>query len=153
MIMNESVRTKLQYGRYVLVLLVTLSVFGCSSRTIVYRGTCAQQTQQFMDVIYSLARDELSPVIGEGINSGPTADVMKRFEELNTRINELSTPACNPRTDAVKEALLFYMLETRSYFAVVAGRGVYGEGPVQAQLARMSEAGLAFEIALEDLRK
>lgn len=151
--MNESAKLKRQYVRHVLVLSVTLFLVGCSARAIVYRGTCAQQTQQFMDFVYSLARDELSPVIGEGINSGPTADVMKRFEELNTRINDLSTPACNPRTDAVKEALLFYMLETRSYFAVVAGRGVYGEGPVQAQLTKMSEAGLAFEIALEDLRK
>jgi hypothetical protein len=151
--MTEAARTKLQYVRYVLVLSVTLLLVGCSARTIVYRGTCAQQTQQFMDFIYSLAREELSPVISEGLNSGPTADVMRRFEELNTRINELSTPACNPRTDDVKEALLFYMLETRNYFMIVAGRGVYGEGPVQAQLTKMSEAGLAFEIALEDLRK
>lgn len=125
----------------------------CGARIIEYKGTCAQQTQQFMDYIHSLVIDELNPVIADGFSSGPTADVMKRIEELDARISELNTPECNTRTQAVKDALRLYMLETRNYFTTVAGRAVYGEGPVQAQLSKMYEAGSAFEIALEDLRK
>lgn len=125
----------------------------CGARIIEYKGTCAQQTQQFMDYIHSLVIDELNPVIDDGFSSGPTADVMKRIEELDARISELNTPECNTRTQAVKDALRLYMLETRNYFTTVAGRAVYGEGPVQAQLSKMYEAGSAFEIALEDLRK
>jgi len=106
-----------------------------------------------MDYVHSLVIDELTPVIDDGFKSGPTADVMKRIEELNTRISELNTPECNTRTQAVKDALGFYMLEVKNYFAVVAGRAIYGEGAVQGQLSKMNEAGLAFEIALEDLRK
>ena len=130
-----------------------ISLVACGDLIIVYKGTCAQQTQQFMDYIHSLARDELTPVIDDGFKSGPTAEVMKRIEELDTRISELDTPECNPRTQAVKDALRDYLLETKNYFMVVAGRAVYGEGPVQAQLAKMYEAGWEFEIALEDLRK
>ncbi len=125
----------------------------CGARIIEYKGTCAQQTQQFMDYIHSLVIDELNPVIDDGFSSGPTADVMKRIEELDARISELNTPECNTRTQAVKDALRLYLLETRNYFTTVAGRAVYGEGPVQAQLSKMYEAGSAFEIALEDLRK
>jgi hypothetical protein len=106
-----------------------------------------------MDYIHSLVKDELTPVIDDGFKSGPTADVMKTIEELDTRISELNTPECNPRAKAVKDALRLYMLEVKNYFMVVAGRAVYGEGAVQGQLSKMHEAGSAFEIALEDLRK
>jgi hypothetical protein len=125
----------------------------CGARVIEYKGTCAQQTQQFSDYLHSLVIDELTPVIEDGIHSGSTAEVIKRIEELDTRISELNTPECNPRTQAVKDALRLYMLETRNYFATVAGRAVYGEGPVQGQLSKMQEAGLAFEKAFVDLRK
>jgi hypothetical protein len=125
----------------------------CDTRSVAYKGTCAEQTQQFLDYIHSLVIDELTPVIDEGFHSGPTGEVMKRIEELNTRISKLNTPACNPRTQTVKDALLLYMLETRNYFTTVAGRAVYGEGPVQGQLSRMVEAGFAFEKAFVDLRK
>src|SRR5574341_46395 len=152
-ILKKSIRAKLQYLRFVLPLLVITLLVACGARIIEYKGTCAQQTQQFSDYIHSLVIDELTPVIDDGFNSGPTADVMKRIEELNTRISELNTAECNPRTQAVKDALLQYMLETRNYFMIVAGRAVYGEGPVQGQRSKMYEAGLAFETALEDLRK
>lgn len=125
----------------------------CGARIIEYEGTCAQQTQQFLDYIHSLVIDELTPVIDGGFHSGPTADVIKRIEELDARISELNIPECNTGTQTVKDALRLYMLEARNYFSVVAGRAVYGEGPVQAQLSKMYEAGWAFEMAFEDLRK
>jgi hypothetical protein len=152
-ILKKSIKAKLQYLRFVLPLLVIMLLVACGARSIAYKGTCAQQTQQFMDYLHSLVIDELTPVIDDGFNSGPTADVMKRIEELDTRISELNTPECNTRTQAVKDALRLYMVETRNYFMIVAGRAVYGEGPVQGQLTKMYEAGFAFEIALEDLRK
>jgi hypothetical protein len=139
--------------RFVLPLLVMMVLAACDARTIAYEGTCAQQTQQFLDFIHSLVIDELTPVIADGFSSGPTVDVMKRLQGLDTRISELDTPECNPRTQAVKEALRLYMLETRNYFSTVAGRAVYGEGPVQGQRSRMYEAGMAFEKAFADVRK
>ena len=151
--MKKSIKAKLQYLRFVLPLLVIMLLVACGVRIIEYKGTCAEQTQQFMDYIHSLVIDELTPVIEDGINSGPTADVMKRLEELDTRISELNTPECNTRTEAAKDALRLYMLETRNYFTIVAGRAVYGEGPVQGQWTKMYEAGFAFEITLEDLRR
>lgn len=152
-ILKKSNQAKLQSLRFVLPVLVIMLLVACGARIIEYKGTCAEQTQQFMDYIHSLVIDELTPVIDDGFHSGPTADVMKRIEELDTRISELNTPECNTRTQAVKDALLLYMLETRNYFMIVAGRAVYGEGQVQGQLTKMYEAGFAFEIALEDLRK
>jgi hypothetical protein len=152
-ILKKSIKVKLQYFRFVLPLLVIMLLVACGARIIEYKGTCAQQTQQFMDYVHSLVIDELTPVMDDGFDSGPTADVMKRLEELDTRISELNTPECNTRTQAVKDALRLYMLETRNYFMVVAGRAVYGEGSVQGQLSKVIEAGFAFEIALEDLRK
>lgn len=152
-ILKKSIKAKLQHLRLVLPLLVIMVLVACGARNIEYKGTCAQQTQQFMDYIHSLVIDELNPVIDDGLNSGPTADVMKRLEELDTRIGELNTPECNTRTQAVKDALRQYMLETRNYFMIVAGRAVYGEGQVQGQLSNVVEAGFAFEIALEDLQK
>jgi hypothetical protein len=152
-VLKKSIKAKLQYLRFVLPLLVMMLLVACGARTIEYKGTCAQQTQQFMDYIHSLVIDELNPVIEDGFNSGPTADVIKRFEQLDTRISELNTPECNTRTQAVKDALRQYMLETKNYFMIVAGRAVYGEGQVQGQLSKVVEAGSAFEIALEDLRK
>lgn len=146
-------KAKRQYLRFILPLLVIMLLVACDVRIIQYEGTCAQQTQQFLDYIHSLVIDELTPVIEDGFSSGPTADVTKRIEELDTRISKLNTPECNPTTEAVKDALRLYMLETRNYFATVAGRAVYGEGPVQGQLSKMYEAGWAFEKAFEDLRK
>ena len=150
---KESMKAKLRSLRSVLTLLVIMILAACSARGLVYKGTCAEQTQQFLDYIHALVRDELLPVIDDGFISGPTTEVTKRLEDLNTRISRLDTPECNTRTKAVKEALLVYMVETRNYFSVVAGRAVYGEGPVQGQRSKMNEAGLAFEIAFEDLRK
>jgi hypothetical protein len=151
--LKKSIKAKLQYLRFVLPLLVIMLLVACGARNIEYKGTCAQQTKQFMDYIYSIEVDELNPVIDDGLKSGPTADVMKRLEELDTRISELNTPECNTRTQAVKDALRLYILETRNYFTVVAGRAVYGEGQVQGQLSKVVEAGFAFEIALEDLQR
>ena len=152
-ILKKFIKAKLQYLRFALPLFVIMVLVGCGTRIVTYKGTCAQQTQQFMDYIHSLVIDELNPVIENGFHSEPTAEVIKRIEELDTRIRELNTPECNPRTQAVKDALRLYMLETKNYFTTIAGRAVYGEGPVQGQLSKMNEAGLAFEIALEDLRK
>lgn len=152
-ILKKASRAKLRSLRFVLSLLVILVLTACGDRAIRYRGNCGQQSQQFMDYIYYLVRDELNPVIEDGFNPGSTADVMKRIEELDTRISELNTPECNPRTQAVIDALRLYMLETKNYFSTVAGRAVYGEGAVQGQLSKMSEAYLAFEIAFEDVRR
>ena len=151
-IWKKSIKAKLQYLR-LLPLLVIMLVVACGARIIEYKGTCAEQTQQFMDYIHSLVIDELTPAIEDGFHSGPTADVMKKIEELHTRISELNTPECNPRTEAVKDALLLYMVETRNYFTIVAGRAVYGEGQVQGQWTKMYEAGFAFEMAFADLQK
>ena len=151
--LNKSINAKLRYLRFVIPVLGIVLLVGCGARHIVYKGTCAQQTQQFMDYLHALVIDELTPVMRDGFKSGPTADVMKRLEELNSRIYKLNVPECNKRTPAVKDALLLYMLEIKNYFTIVAGRAVYGEGQVQAQLTKMSEAGLVFEIAVEDLRK
>ena len=152
-ISKKSIKAKLHYLRFVLSLLVIMLLVACGAHIIEYKGTCAQQTQQFMDYVHSLVIDELTPVIDDGFNSGPTADVMKRIEELNTRISELNTPECNTRTLAVKDALRQYMLEAKNYFMIVAGRAVYGEGAIQGQLSKVVEAGFAFETALEDAQK
>jgi hypothetical protein len=152
-ILKRSTRAKLQYLRFVLLLLVILLLVACSARIIEYEGTCAEQTQQFLDYLHSLVIDELNPMIDDGFNAGPTADVMRRIEEFDTRISRLDTPECNTKTQAVKDVLRLYIMETRNYFMVVAGRAVYGEGQVQAQLSKMYEAGWAFEITFVDVRK
>ena len=152
-ILKKPVEAKRQSLRFVLPLLVIMFLIACDARIIEYKGTCAQQTQQFLDYIHSLVIDELTPVIDDGFHSGPTADVIKSIEKLDARLSQLNTPECNTRTHAVKEALRLYMLEARNYFTVVAGRAVYGEGPVQGQLSKMYEAGWAFEIAFEELRR
>ena len=150
--MKKPLTAKLQYLQ-LLPLWVLMLLVACGARIIEYKGTCAEQTQQFMDYIHSLVIDELTPAIEDGFHSGPTADVMKKVEQLHTRISELNTPECNPRTEAVKDALLLYMVETRNYFTIVAGRAVYGEGQVQGQWTKMYEAGFAFEAAFADLQK
>ena len=152
-ILKKPIQAKRPYLRFGLPFLAMIVLVACGNRSIAYKGTCAQQTQQFMDYIHSLVIDEVSPMIRDGFQSGQTTDVIKRLEELDAGISKLETPACNPRTPAVKDALRQYMLEVRNYFTVVAGRAVYGEGAVQGQLSKMNEAGYAFEIALEDLRK
>ena len=155
--MKKPIQTRLPYLRFVLPFLVLISLVACSvgteTRLINYKGTCSQQTQQFMDYVHSLAVDELNPLIVDGYQSGPTTDFMKRIDALNTKINDINTPECNPRAEGVKDALILYMRETKSYFTVMLGRAAYGEGSVQAQFAKMSEAAQAFEITLEDLRK
>ncbi len=152
-ILKKSMEAKREHLRFVLSLLAMMVLAACGAGVIEYQGTCTKQTQQFMDYIHSLVIDELTPVIEEGIHLGPTTEVMKRIEELDIRISELNTPECNTRTEAVKDALLLYMAETRSYFTIVAGRSVYGEGSVQGQWTKMYEAGFAFENALADLQK
>ena len=152
-ILKKPIKAKLHYLRFGLPFLAILVLVACGDSSLTYKGTCAQQTQQFMDYVHSLVVDEITPVMRDGFQSGQTADVIKRLEELDAGISKLKTPGCNPRTPDVKDALRQYMLEVRNYFTVVAGRAVYGEGAVQGQLSKMNEAGLAFEIALEDLRK
>ena len=149
---KRSSEAKLQYLRLVLPLLAMMLPAACDNHMIEYKGTCAQQTQQFMDYLHSLVIDELNPVIEDGFKLGPSEEITKRLEKLDTRISKINTPECNNKAPAVIDALQLYMLETRNYFNVVAGRAVYGEGSVQAQRSKMSDAGLAFEIALEDLR-
>jgi hypothetical protein len=152
-ILKKPMKANLHYLRFVLPLFAIMVLVACGDRSISYKGTCAQQTQQFMDYVHSLVIDELNPVIRDGFRSGQTTDVIKRLEKLDAEASKLKTPACNPRTPAVKDALRQYMLEVRNYFTVVAGRAVYGEGAVLGQRSKMDEAGLAFEITLEDLRK
>jgi hypothetical protein len=152
-ILNQSIKTNLRYLRLVLPLLVSMLPAACDDRIIRYQGTCAQQTQQFMDYVHSVVINEVNPVIEDGFKSGPSEEITKRIEHLDTRVSKINTPECNPGAPAVKDALRQYMLEAKNYFNVVAGRAIYGEGAVQAQLSTMYEAGLAFEIALEDLRK
>src|SRR5688572_28165216 len=77
-----------QHLRFVLPILLMMLLAACDARIIAYKGTCAQQTQQFSDYIHSLVLDELSPVIEDGFYSGPNADVMKRLQALDTRISE-----------------------------------------------------------------
>ena len=151
--MKTSTKAKPGYLRFVFPSLVVMVLAACGNRTIAYKGTCAQQTQQFLDYIHSVVIDELNPVIADGLKSGPSAQIMKSIEQLDARISELNTPECNARTQAVKDALRLYMLETKNYFSTVAGRALYGEGPVQGQWTKMNEAGMAFEIAFEDVRK
>jgi hypothetical protein len=139
--------------RFIRSLLAILFLTACGARNVGYKGTCAQQTQQFLDSVHSFVVDEITPAIDDGFKSGPTAHVMKKIETLNGKISELEPPECNPKTQAVKDALGDYMIEVREYFSTVAGRDLYGEGPVQGQLSKMYEAGLALEIALEDVRK
>jgi hypothetical protein len=152
-LLKKSIQAKRHYLRFVLPLLAMMVLAACDTRIIAYQGTCAQQTQQFLDYIHSLVIDELTPVINDGFHSGPSPDITKRLEQLDTRVSEINTPECNPRTQAVKDALRLYMLETRNYFSTVAGRAVYGEGPVQGQLSKMVEAGFAFEEIFADIRK
>lgn len=141
------------YPPVFLYLAALLLLVACSDRLITYEGNCGQQTQQFTDYVRAFVIDRLNPVINEGLDSSPASDVVKKLEELDARASEINVPECNPRTQVVKDALRFYMLETKNYFSTVAGRAVYGEGPVQAQLSKMYEAGLAFEIAFADVRK
>lgn len=140
--------------RFFLPILSILFLVACGNRGIIsYRGTCSQQTQQFMDYIHSFVVDELNPVIKDGVQSG-SFDVMRKMEKLDARVTEINTPACNAaKSEAVKDALRQYMLETKNYFSTIAGRDVYGEGPVQGQLSEMNEAGFALETAMEDLQK
>lgn len=151
--MKNARRIKRQTLRFALAFTATILLVACSSQVREYRGTCAQQTQQFLDHVRTLVTDELTPVIRDGFHAGSSPVVIKSIEELDARVSKLSTPACNPSTTAAKEALRLYLLETRNYFSTVAGRAVYGEGQVQAHLSKMYEAGLAFELALIEVQK
>ena len=152
-ILKKPIQVKLHYLRFVLPFLAMMVLVACGDRNLAYKGTCAQQTQQFMDYVHSLVIDDLTPVMRDGFKSGQTAEAIKKLEKLDAEASKLKTPECNPRTPAVKDALRQYMLEVKNYFSVVAGRAIYGEGAVQGQLSKMNEAGLAFEVVLEDLRK
>ena len=146
-------KAKRPYLQFVLSLLAILFLPACGSRATAYKGTCAQQTQQFLDYVHSMVVDEITPVIDDGFKSGPTTELMQKIGTLNGKISELETPECNPRTKAVKDALGDYMIEVRNYFSTVAGRDLYGEGPVQGQWSKLLDAGSALEVALEDVRK
>jgi ABC-type uncharacterized transport system permease subunit len=69
-ILKKSIKAKLPYLRFVLPLLVIMLLVACDARSVEYKGTCAQQTQQFLDYIHSLVIDELTPVIEDGFHSG-----------------------------------------------------------------------------------
>jgi hypothetical protein len=140
--------------RFIFPLLAVMMLAACGNRVVPYSGTCAQQTRQFVDYIHSLVIDELNPLIEDGFQSASSADITKRIETLDERVSEINTPKCNAaKTEAVKDALRQYMLETKNYFSTVAGRAVYGEGQVQAHLSKVNEAGLAFEVALDEVRR
>lgn len=151
--MNKTIQAKLRYLRLVLPLVVSMVLAACAARIIQYQGNCGQQTQQFLDHIHALVRDEISPVLEDGYRSGPSADVMRRISALDQKISDINTPECNARTEAVKDSLRLYLLEARNYFTTVAGRAVYGEGQVQGHLSKLVEAGLAFEKAFVDVQK
>lgn len=137
-----------------LALLIAIFLLaGCRARPVAYRGSCAEQTHQFLDDIHSIVIDDLAPVIDAGFESDLNPGVIEQIEKLDARVSQMNTPACNPRTETVKDTLRLYMLETKNYFTTVAGRAVYGEGPVQAQLSKMNEAGAAFELAFADVLK
>lgn len=139
--------------RVVLLLAAVTVLVGCTARSAAYEGSCAQQTQQFLDDIHSLVLEELRPVIDQGFDSERPANVIAQIEKLDATVSQIDTPVCNPKTQAVKDTLRLYMLESKNYFSTVAGRAVYGEGPVQAQLSKMYEAGTAFEVAFANVRK
>jgi hypothetical protein len=151
-IRKQPIKAILQYLRFLLPLLVVLSLVACSSR-ILYIGTCDHQTKQFLSYINSLVTDELNPVIADGFALGPTVDVMNRIDELAVKAGKMNIPECNTGTKAAKDALRQYIAEVKNYFNIVAGRSVYGEGPVQGQRTKVYEAGLALEDAMDDLRR
>lgn len=134
-------------------LFVIFLLVGCSLRPAAYDGSCAEQTHQFLDDIHAMVIDDLAPVIDAGFESELNPDLVEQIEKLDARVSQMNAPACNPRTQAVKDTLRLYMLETKNYFTTVAGRAVYGEGPVQAQLSKMNEAGTDFEVAFADVLK
>ncbi len=152
-ILSRSIEGRRRYLWLVLSFLALALLAACNVRALGFKGTCEDQTKQFLADVRSLVIDDLNPVIVDGFKVGPTADVMKRLDEVNSKAYALDTLQCNPGTKHVKDELLLYLLETKNYFNVVAGRIVYGEGSVQAQLSKMSEAGLDFEIAYDDLRR
>lgn len=152
-ILKKYIGARRIHAGFIPSLLAISLLAACDNNLVQYKGTCAQQTQQFMDYVHSLAVDEVNTLINDGFKSGPTPDVMNRIDELNTTVSEINIPECNPKAQTVKDALLLYVKETKTYFTVVMGRTVYGDGSVQAQFAKMSDAAMAFEIALEDLRK
>lgn len=152
-ILKRSITARWRVLCVALPVLMSLVLAACGARNAAYQGTCAQQTQQFMDSVHALVVDELNPVIEEGVQSGDNAETIKKISDLDSRVSQMETPECNQKAPAVLDALRLYLSETRNYFSVIAGRAVYGEGSVQGQLSKMVEAGYAFEIALEDLRK
>ena len=149
-VLIKSIKANLYQLRYILLLLVMVLLAACGDHTM-YIGTCAQQTRQFAGYIHSIIIDELNPAVEAGLKSGPTAALDNRLLDLDEKVFELSTPKCNPKTQTAKEMLRLYMLAVRNYFSTVAGRAVYGEGAVQGQLSGVTDAGLAFETAMEDL--
>src|SRR5512141_2401821 len=96
-IRKKPIKEALQYLRFVLPLLVILLLAACSTR-IMYSGTCANQTKQFLSYIRSLVIDELNPVIDDGFALGPTTDVMNRLDELGAKAGKRNIPECDTRT-------------------------------------------------------
>lgn len=151
---QKSIRASPRFLQFVLLLLVFISLVACAPRVIQYKGTCAEQTEQFLDYIHTLVIGEFTPVIEDGFNLQLSSqETIKRIEELETKLSELNIPKCNKATQAVKDALLQYMLEARLFFTIMTARSIYGDVIVQLQLTKMNQAGLAFERAFEDLRK
>jgi hypothetical protein len=125
----------------------------CGER-VLFAGTCEQQTKQFVGSILFIVNNELNPVIEEGLNAGQaTTEVIEKLEDLDARVSKLDPPACNPKTEAALDSMRSYMLEVRNYFSTIAGRALYGEGAVQAQREKVYESSLAFETALDEVRR
>lgn len=139
--------------RFILPFLLFMSLTACTAHGVGYQGTCEEQIEQFLGDIRALVINDLNPAIVDGFKAGPSAEVMQKLDEVSSSAYALQAPACNPGTRQVKEALQLYLLETKNYFNVVAGRAVYGEGSVQAQRSKMDAAGWNFEMAYDDLKR
>ena len=144
-----------RFRRVVVIISVLMSttLSACGNR-LLFAGSCEQQTKQFVEDLLTFVNDELNPVIEQGLQAGEaTAEVIETLETLDARVSEMRTPSCSPKTETAKDALRSYMLEVRNYFSTIAGRDVYGEGSVQAQLEKVYESSLAFETALDEVRR
>jgi hypothetical protein len=141
-----------------LLVCILVACSGCGGNQIDYQGTCAEQTEQFREIIISLVTDEFTPVVlgFEALRSDGTVtaseitDTMQRIKELKESASELGTPECNTGTQRVKEALLQYMAETNGYVVSFGLPGTNAQ-KILAQHAEMNNSALAFQEAFESL--
>ena len=78
-ILKRSTPARRRVLRVALPVLMSLVLAACGARNTTYQGTCAQQTQQFMDYVHALVVDELNPVIEEGVQSGDNAETIQKI--------------------------------------------------------------------------